>query len=99
MLNSASAKMAGLLLGGLAALGAFLASIMLGTTDIAWSSLLSAFNHYDPSKIAHIILLTERLPRALIAALVGASLAIAPCPLRVGGAFGRTGGRHTRRAP
>ena len=77
MLNSASAKMAGLLLGGLAALGAFLASIMLGTTDIAWSSLLSAFNHYDPSKIAHIILLTERLPRALIAALVGASLAIA----------------------
>ncbi|PCF95603.1 FecCD family ABC transporter permease [Vreelandella nigrificans] len=77
MLNSAAAKSIGLLLGIVLALGAFVASIMLGTTDIAWSALWAALNHYDPTKIAHIILFTERLPRAVIAALVGASLAIA----------------------
>lgn len=77
MLNSAAAKSIGLLLGTVLALGAFVASIMLGTTDIAWSALWAALNHYDPTKIAHIILFTERLPRAVIAALVGASLAIA----------------------
>lgn len=77
MLNSAAAKSIGLLLGTVLALGAFVASIMLGTTDIAWSALWAALNHYDPTKVAHIILFTERLPRAVIAALVGASLAIA----------------------
>lgn len=77
MLNSVSAKGLGLLFGLLMALGAFCASVMLGTTAIAWSSLWAALNHYDPTNVAHIILLTERLPRAVIAALVGASLAIA----------------------
>lgn len=77
MLNSAAAKSIGLLLGAAAALCAFIASVMLGTTDIAWSSLWVALHHYDPTKVAHIILFTERLPRAVIAALVGSSLAIA----------------------
>lgn len=77
MLNSAAAKSIGLLVGALVALGAFFASVMLGTTEIAISSLLSSLAHYDPTNIAHIILFTERLPRAVIAALVGASLAIA----------------------
>ncbi|WP_386079557.1 FecCD family ABC transporter permease [Vreelandella sp. F11] len=77
MLNSAAAKSIGLLLGTLVALGAFFASVMLGTTEISLSSLYGSFAHYDPTNIAHIILLTERLPRAVIAALVGASLAIA----------------------
>ncbi|AQU81541.1 MULTISPECIES: FecCD family ABC transporter permease [unclassified Halomonas] len=77
MLNSTTAKSIGLLLGIVLALGAFVTSIMLGTTDIAWSALWAALNHYDPTKVAHIILFTERLPRAVIAALVGASLAIA----------------------
>lgn len=77
MLNSAAAKSIGLLLGALVALGAFFASVMLGTTEIALSALFASLAHYDPTNIAHIILLTERLPRAVIAALVGASLAIA----------------------
>ncbi|WP_339935631.1 iron ABC transporter permease, partial [Vreelandella glaciei] len=77
MLNSAAAKTLGLLLGALVALGAFFASVMLGTTEIALSSLFSSLTHYDPTNVAHIILLTERLPRAVVAALVGASLAIA----------------------
>lgn len=77
MLNSAAAKSIGLLLGTLVALGTFFASVMLGTTEISLSSLYCSLTHYDATNIAHIILLTERLPRAVIAALVGASLAIA----------------------
>lgn len=56
MLNSAAAKSIGLLLGGLMALGAFFASVMLGTTEIALSSLFGSLAHYDPTNIAHIIL-------------------------------------------
>lgn len=77
MLKSSFAKSVGLLAGMVVAFGAFIASVMMGTTDIAWSSLRATFNHYDSTNVAHIILLTERFPRAVIAALVGASLAIA----------------------
>jgi iron complex transport system permease protein len=58
-------------------LGAFFASVALGTTDIALPAFYQALIHYDPTQVAHIIILTERLPRAVIATLVGASLAIA----------------------
>lgn len=76
MLSSRIAKCVGLLIGTIALLGAFLMSVMSGTTDIAWRSLWAALYHYDPGNVPHIILLTERLPRAVIATLVGASLAI-----------------------
>ena len=77
MLNSRGAKSVGLLLGLIATLSAFFTSALTGTTEITWPSLWAALHHYNPSNVTHIILLTERLPRALIAALVGASLAIA----------------------
>ena len=77
MLNSAAAKGIGLIVGAVLTFGAFFASVMLGTTEIALPTLLDALTHYDAANVSHIILLTERLPRAVIAALVGASLAIA----------------------
>ncbi|WP_235040057.1 FecCD family ABC transporter permease [Vreelandella profundi] len=77
MLNSRTAKSLGLLLAAFTALAAFFASVMLGTTDIPLASLAAAVHHYDPTQIDHIILFNERLPRAVIATLVGASLAIA----------------------
>lgn len=77
MLTGRLAKATGLLMGLLLVLGAFFASVALGTTDIALRSFYQALTHYDPTQVAHIIILTERLPRAVIAALVGASLAIA----------------------
>ncbi|WP_249978626.1 FecCD family ABC transporter permease [Vreelandella olivaria] len=77
MLNSSATKSIGLLIGAVAMLSAFLVSVMSGTSDIAWSTLWAALHRYDPGKVAHIILFTERLPRAVVAALVGASLAIA----------------------
>jgi iron complex transport system permease protein len=77
MLNSAAAKGMGLVIGAALTFGAFFASVMLGTTEISLPTLFDALTHYDAANVSHIILLTERLPRAVIAALVGASLAIA----------------------
>ncbi|MFI0471993.1 FecCD family ABC transporter permease [Halomonas sp. HMF6819] len=77
MLSHTSSRALGLLVGALALLAAFLASVMLGTTPIALSALPQALFHYDPGRVDQIILLTERIPRACVAALVGASLAVA----------------------
>jgi iron complex transport system permease protein len=50
-------------------------SIVYGYTDTSWRITLEAFTNPDGST-EHIVLQTIRLPRALIAATVGASLAI-----------------------
>jgi iron complex transport system permease protein len=52
------------------------ASIVYGYTDTSWGTAIKAFTSYDGSN-EHIIIQTVRLPRALIATAVGASLAIA----------------------
>ncbi|MDR5867382.1 FecCD family ABC transporter permease [Halomonas koreensis] len=77
MLNSRLARGLGLLLGLALTASAFTASLMLGSTPIAASTFAEALVDYDPSRATHIIIHTERLPRALLGALVGASLAIA----------------------
>ncbi|WP_447926648.1 FecCD family ABC transporter permease [Vreelandella sp. EE27] len=77
MLRRRSSKLIGLLGGAGILLLAFISSVMLGTTSIAWGTLWSALLHYDPGQVDQIILLTERLPRAVVATLVGASLATA----------------------
>jgi iron complex transport system permease protein len=52
------------------------ASIVFGYTNTSWDTALAAFANFDGSN-EHIIIQSVRLPRALIAAAVGASLAIA----------------------
>lgn len=52
------------------------ASIVYGYTDTTWKMVLDAFRHNDGST-EHLVIETVRLPRALIAAAVGSSLAIA----------------------
>ena len=52
------------------------ASVIYGYTDTSWQTAIASFTHYNGSN-EHIILQTVRLPRALIAAAVGGSLAIA----------------------
>lgn len=52
------------------------ASIVYGYTDTSWKLAREAFTDFNGSN-EHIILQTVRLPRALIAACVGASLAMA----------------------
>ena len=92
MLSGQAAKGAGLCTGGILMLTAFIASLMSGPTDIPPAALLTSLSDYDPTQVAHIVLRTERLPRAVIAALVGASLAIA-------GALMQTLTRNTLASP
>jgi iron complex transport system permease protein len=56
-------------------LGIF-ANIAYGAADIPTSQILTAFTNFDDST-EHIIIRSIRLPRTLIASMVGASLAIA----------------------
>ncbi|MEQ7869834.1 iron ABC transporter permease [Chromohalobacter salexigens] len=77
MLTRRTKRLAGLLAGLVLMATTFAASVMLGTTELPPSTFIATLLHYDPSRVAHIIIVKERLPRAVIAVLVGASLAIA----------------------
>lgn len=55
----------------------FILSIVLGQTPIPLSVSLDAFLNYDESITEHIIITTSRTSRAVIATVIGASLAIA----------------------
>lgn len=77
MLTSPAAKLVGLLLAVALVFVTGLASLALGVTEIPAATLVEAFLAPDPGSTPQLILLTERLPRAAIAALVGASLAVA----------------------
>lgn len=62
---------------GLLALAlALAASVALGTTGIALERTLTAFTAYDGSR-EHVIVMTVRAPRAVLAAAVGAALGVA----------------------
>lgn len=50
-------------------------SITLGATDIPLNSILASFTSFDGSN-AHLIIRTVRLPRSLIAIVVGSALAV-----------------------
>lgn len=52
------------------------ASIVYGYTDTTWRGVFQSFTEFDGSN-EHLVIQTVRIPRALIAACVGASLAIA----------------------
>lgn len=67
---------AGLLLGIFILWLSLIASITWGAADIAFEDIFQAFTAYDGST-NHLIIRTVRLPRSLIAMLVGASLAVA----------------------
>lgn len=66
----------GLLLSLLVLLISLVASITLGAADIPLSKIPAALIAFD-SSIDHLIICTVRLPRSLIAILVGAAIAVA----------------------
>ncbi|MDN3019842.1 iron ABC transporter permease [Paenibacillus sp. BSR1-1] len=76
LLKSTFSKWIGLLFVIFLMLGFICASIVYGYTDTSWRTAVDSFTHYNGSN-EHIIIRTVRLPRALIASAVGASLAIA----------------------
>lgn len=71
-----SYKTAGLLGALLLLAVAFICSLMFGINHYTWDKIISAYTAYNGSN-EHIIIQTTRMPRALIAALVGGSLAVA----------------------
>ncbi|HEY9907587.1 MAG TPA: iron ABC transporter permease [Thermosynechococcaceae cyanobacterium] len=66
----------GLVLCLLMLLGCLMASILLGASEIHPSTVFSALTAFDGST-DHLIIRTVRLPRSLIALMVGAALAVA----------------------
>jgi len=55
----------------------FLASIVLGQIPTSMQTVVDAFLHFDESSTEHLIITTTRISRAVIATVIGASLAIA----------------------
>jgi iron complex transport system permease protein len=70
-------KSIGILVGCALLIVSLFASILLGQTKISIESAIEAFTQYDESSTEQIIVKTTRMPRAFIAAAIGASLAIA----------------------
>lgn len=63
------------LLAGLVA--AFLLHIAVGTKSLPVGSVIDALLNFDPANFDHVIVRNLRLPRAVIAVVVGASLSVA----------------------
>lgn len=76
LLKTNSLRWAGLFAAALLLLVLMSFSIVYGYTDTTWKMAIDAFTNFDGTN-EHIIIQSVRLPRALIAAAVGASLAIA----------------------
>lgn len=75
LLQKRSSKILGIIVGIIVLLAAMVGSVVLGLTKISWSMVLEAYTQFNQSN-EHLIITTARVPRALIAAAVGASLAI-----------------------
>lgn len=70
-------KGAGLVIGFIVLIACIFASMAYGMTPISWSDVYHSFTQYDGTSNEHIIVQTSRVPRALTAAAIGASLAVA----------------------
>ncbi|MBM6618914.1 FecCD family ABC transporter permease [Bacillus suaedaesalsae] len=76
LLKTNRARTLGLLVGIILFILSICASILLGYTATTWKMAIDAYLNFNGSN-EHIIIQTTRVPRALIAAAVGSSLAIA----------------------
>lgn len=76
MIHSLKAKMTGMIVAALLLLACMSISLVYGYTQMSWYTAFEALFSYNGSQ-EHIVVRTTRLPRVLIAAAVGASLAVA----------------------
>ncbi|UFJ43197.1 iron ABC transporter permease [Brevibacillus humidisoli] len=76
MMAGNTSKVIGLIIGTLILIACVFASIVFGATDTGWQEAIEAYTNFNGSN-EHLIILTVRVPRALIALAVGASLAVA----------------------
>lgn len=77
LLSRTSLKIIGLFICLSLFLISFVLSIALGQTSIQLQTTFDAFFHYDESITEHVIITTSRTTRAVIAAIIGANLAVA----------------------
>ncbi|WP_138756195.1 FecCD family ABC transporter permease [Paenibacillus sinopodophylli] len=82
VLHSRRSKLTGLVIGVLLLLTGMLASILYGIHTFEIGQVWLAYTQFDDSD-AHIIITNTRMPRVLIAAAVGGSLAIAGAIMQV----------------
>ncbi|WP_337098073.1 FecCD family ABC transporter permease [Paenibacillus sp. YIM B09110] len=75
--GSAVRRAAGLAIGIIVLLGCFISSIRYGFVTVSWSDTWGALSGSNPESMEQLVVKTTRLPRALIAAAIGASLAMA----------------------
>ncbi|WP_306010653.1 iron ABC transporter permease [Paenibacillus sp. FSL H8-0548] len=83
VMNSAYARAVGAAICVIVLLGSLAASIMLGATNFGWHTAWQAIAQYDPTVSDQVIIRTTRVPRALIAAVIGASLAVAGAIMQI----------------
>lgn len=76
LLHTRTQRTAGLIAGLLLFAAGIVCSIAFGVTNISWRTILDSYRSFDGSQ-EHLIIQTARMPRALIAAAAGASLAVA----------------------
>lgn len=69
-------KWIGLFIGLIILIGSFVSSIVFGQTPINFDTAVEAFTDYDKTSTNQMIIMTSRLPRALIATVIGAGLAV-----------------------
>ena len=72
-----SSKWLGLALGLFLGVLSFISSIVFGQTPISFGTAMDALFHFDENSTEHMIIATTRISRAVVAAVIGASLAIA----------------------
>lgn len=82
LLTSTSMKRSVLIICCVLLIVAFMLSVALGQTSIPFRFVYDAFFHYDASNAEHVIIRTSRFTRAVVATVVGASLAIAGTLMR-----------------
>lgn len=76
LLSSRFQKITGLFIGLLLLAVGIVCSIAFGVTNISWRTMIESYSAFNGSQ-EHLIIQTARMPRALIAATAGASLAVA----------------------
>src|SRR4051794_33537660 len=76
LLTTTQSKIIGLIFAIGICLLCMVSSVMFGVKTYAWDMIRDAYLHFNGTT-EHLIIKTARMPRALIAATVGASLAVA----------------------
>ncbi|WP_195576426.1 FecCD family ABC transporter permease [Paenibacillus sp. 1001270B_150601_E10] len=75
--GNAAAQAWGLVIGVILLVISAIASIRFGFQTISWGDMIAALTHYQEDSMEQVVVRTARLPRALMAIAVGASLAMA----------------------